>query len=154
MQKLAQIVTYAMIINIFFVGLEFFTAFYSGIPSHAHSLTYLFMGLHGGEALVPWMWISMILAFIAILMLVNPGTRRNELTLLISVIMVFFATWIDKGVGLIIGGFIPNPFEKVVEYSPTLPEMVITLAIYSTGFFVLTVLYKIATSVREELDVT
>lgn len=152
-QKLAQVATYAMIMNVFFLGLEIFTAFYSGIPSHRHSLQYLYMGLNGGENLVPWMWISGLLSIGSIIMLVIPSIRHNEKTLAAALIMLFIGAWIDKGVGLIIGGFIPNPFERVVEYSPTAVEMLITAAIYATGFFVLSVLYRIAIGVREELDV-
>ena len=40
-QTLGKIVTYFMITNVFFLGLEFFTAFYSGIPGHIHPFKYL-----------------------------------------------------------------------------------------------------------------
>ncbi len=51
-----------MVISMFFVLMEFFTAFYSGIPEHTESLRYMFFGLDGHAGLAPWMWISMILA--------------------------------------------------------------------------------------------
>ena len=51
--KLTTIATYAGIANFFFVGAEFFTAFYSNIPGHKHSLEYLFFGLDGKYQLVP-----------------------------------------------------------------------------------------------------
>jgi len=41
----------------------------------------------------------------------------------------------------------------VFEYWPTLPEVVISLGVWAMGFFVLTVLYKIAVSVKEEAAV-
>ncbi len=150
-QALAKIVAYAMITNLFFLGLEFFTAFYSGIPGHMHSLEYLFFGLHGHGALVPFMWISIIIGFLGFLLLLIPATRRNESTLVLAALLVFFGTWIDKGVGLVVGGFIPNPFEYVREYVPTGPEIGITLGVYATGLFVLTVLYKIAVSIKKEV---
>ncbi len=149
-QTLAKIVTYAMIINMFFVGLEFFTAFYSGIPGHQHPIAYLYGGLEGHGVLVPWMWTSAALAVLSIILLVNPGTRRNEKILPFAVLAVFFSTWIDKGMGLVVGGFIPNPFEQVVEYTPTLPEVMITLGVWAIGFLILTVLFKIAISVKEQ----
>ena len=68
-------------------------------------------------------------------------------------VLVFIGTWIDKGLGLLIGGFTPNPFEKVTPYWPTAPEVFITIGVWATGFFVLTVLYKIAVSVKEEVAV-
>ena len=154
-QTLAKIVTYAMILNIFFLLLEVFTGFYSQLPGHMHSFVYLFAGLeeHGQfyGGLIPWMWSSMALAAVAILLLVNPGTRRNEQTLLVACLAVFGSTWIDKGMGLVVGGFIPNPFETVTEYTPTLPEVGITLMVWGIGGLILTVLYKIAVSVKEEV---
>lgn len=149
-QSLAKIVTYAMIINVFFFLLEIFTAFYSNIPGHMHPLKYLFVGLEGHTRLVPFMWTAVVLAFLGIGLLLFPATRRNESTLAIAVLSVFVAAWIDKGMGLVVGGFIPNPFEKVVEYSPTLPELLITVGVYAIGFLVLTVLYKVAIAVKED----
>jgi Ni/Fe-hydrogenase subunit HybB-like protein len=149
-QSLAKIVTYAMIANVFFFLLEVFTAFYSGIPGHTHPITYLFAGLEGHDKLVPFMWTAAVLAFVGIYLLVNPNTRRNQSLLPWALIAVFISTWIDKGMGLVVGGFIPNPFETVTEYSPTAPELMITLGVYGIGFLVLTVLYKVAVSVKQE----
>ena len=97
------------------------------------------------------MWTSVLFSVIALILLIIPATRRKEKTLALGCAAVFIGTWIDKGVGLVIGGFIPNPFHRVIEYMPTLPEIVICLAIWATGFFVLTILFKIAISVKEEV---
>ncbi len=152
-QTLAKIITYAMSINIFFLGLEFFTGFYSQIPGHMHSFEYLYVGLEGHTALVPWMWTSTVLAIIALAILIPalvPGNQRSEGVLAVAVVAVIGSTWIDKGMGLVVGGFIPNPLERVTEYLPTLPEVLITLGIWAIGFLMITVLYKIAISVKEE----
>jgi molybdopterin-containing oxidoreductase family membrane subunit len=149
-QTLAKIVTYAMIINLFFLGMEFFTAFYSNIPGHMHPLKYLFFGLEGHAKLVPWMWTAVIVGIGSVIVLLFPSLRCNERILGFAAFGIFLATWIDKGVGLVIGGFIPNPFERVTEYSPTATEISITLAIWAIGALVLTVLYKIALAVKEE----
>jgi len=151
-QTLAKIVTYAMIVSIFFVLMELFTAFYSQIPEHMHHFQYLFVGLHGHTNLVPWMWAFVILAVIALILLINPGTRKNEKTLGIACVAAFFSLWIEKGLGLVITGFIPSPLETITEYTPTLPEVGITLGIWGMGFLILTVLYKIAVSVKEEIS--
>lgn len=149
-QALAKTVAYAMSANVFFFLLEVFTAFYSGIPSHQHSLVYLFAGLDGYSKLVPWMWSAAILAFVSLFLLIYPGLREKENILSVACVTVFISTWIDKGMGLVVGGFIPNMFERVTEYSPTLPEVLITIGIWAIGFLVLTVLYKVAIAVREE----
>ena len=65
-------------------------------------------------------------------------------------VFVFAGTWIDKGLGMISGGFVPNPLHEVNEYIPSIPELIISLAVWATGFLVLTALYKIAVSVKEE----
>ena len=151
MNTLSGIITYAMILNCFFLALEFFTAYYSGIPEHHASLDYLFFGLQGKSSLVPWMWTSVFFCVAALILLVVPSLRRNETTMALGCAAVIIGTWIDKGVGLVIGGFIPNSFHKVIEYSPTLPEIVICAAIWATGFFIITILFKIAISIKEEV---
>lgn len=148
---LAIIVTYAMILNVFFFMLEVFTAFYSQIPGHMHPIVFLFKGLQGHGNFVPWMWTAAVFAILSLVLLIVPATRRNEGTLTVACIILIIATWIDKGLGLIVGGFTPTPFHTVTEYWPTTPEMLITIGIWATGFFVLTILYKIAVSVKEEV---
>jgi Ni/Fe-hydrogenase subunit HybB-like protein len=149
-QALSKIITYFMITNVFFIGLEFFTAFYSSIPGHTEPLKYLYTGVEGHTKLVPLMWASSILAVISLFLLIPPKFRKNEKLLVVACIATFSSLWIDKGFGLIVGGFVPNPFEKITEYWPTLPETLITLAVWAIGFLVLTVLYKIAVSIKEE----
>ena len=151
-QAVGKIVTYAMIANVFFLGLEFFTAFYSQIPGHTHPFKYLYTGLEGHGRLVPLMWTSTILAVVSLLLLVVPKWRGSERILAFACGALFISLWIDKGFGLVIGGFIPNPFEGVTEYWPTLRETSIALGIWALGFLVLTLLYKIAISVREETE--
>jgi [DsrC]-trisulfide reductase subunit P len=150
-QSLGKIVTYCMFINVFFLGLEFFTAFYSKIPGHMDPFIYLYSGINGHAKLVPVMWLSTILAAVALVLLIFPQIRKKESLLALASICVFISLWIDKGFGLVIGGFVPNPFERVTEYWPTLPETFITLAVWAIGFLVLTILYKIAISVKEEV---
>jgi Ni/Fe-hydrogenase subunit HybB-like protein len=148
-QKLALIVTYAMAISVFLLLMEVFTAFYSRIPEHMEHFRYLFAGLDGHDKLVPWMWTSALLALISLILLFVPAMRRNEKTLAVTCGMVFLSLWIDKGLGLIVGGFIPAPSGAIMEYAPTLPEIAITVGIWALGVLMVTVFYKIALSVRE-----
>jgi Ni/Fe-hydrogenase subunit HybB-like protein len=150
-QSLAKIVAYAICLNVFFFLCEVFVVFYSQIPEHMDHLKYLFVGLQGKSSLVPWMWTSMALMVISIILLVNPVTRKNESVLTVACITVFAGTWIDKGLGMISGGFVPSPLHHVTEYSPTFPEILITLGVYGAGFLVLTILYKMAVGVKEEV---
>ncbi len=149
-QAVGKIVTYAMFANVFLLGLEFFTAFYSNIPSHMHPFLYLYTGIDGHTKLVPFMWLSSILAVVSLAILVFPHLRKNENILAFACAILFISLWIDKGFGLIIGGFVPNMFEGITEYWPTFLETLITLGVWAMGFLVLTVLYKVAIAVREE----
>ena len=150
-QSLAKIVAYAICLNIFFFLCELFVVFYSQIPEHMDHIKYLFMGLQGKGVLVPWMWASIALMVMGIILVVNPITRKNEAILAVACMVIIAGTWIDKGLGMISGGFVPNPLHCVTEYVPTFPEVMITLGVYSLGFFILTLFYKIAVSVKEEV---
>jgi len=150
-QNLGRIVTYALLVSIFFVGLEFFTAFYSQVPGHMHGLQYLFWGLEGQGNLVPLMRVSATLAILAAIVLVIPAARRNEGILALACVAVFVSLFIEKGIGLVIGGFIPSPLEKVVEYHATAPELAITAGVWAMGALIITVLYKVAVDVKEEV---
>ncbi|MCD6295270.1 MAG: polysulfide reductase NrfD [Deltaproteobacteria bacterium] len=150
LQTLGGIIAYAMIINVFFYLLELFTAFYSQIPGHMHAFEYLFHGLDGHGQLAPWMWTATGFAVVALILLIIPATRRKQDTLAVACVSVIIATWIDKGLGLIIGGFTPNCFETVTPYWPTTLEILITIGVLAVGFFVLTILYKVAVSIKEE----
>ncbi len=149
---LSIIITYAMIANVFFYGLEFFTAFYSQIPGHMESLKYLYTGHDGHGMLMPIMWLSALLAVICLVLLIVPKFRNNEKVLIPALIMLVGSTWLDKGVGMIPGGFIPNPLHRYTEYFPTIPELLISLGIYALGALIVTILYKITLSVRDEVE--
>jgi [DsrC]-trisulfide reductase subunit P len=150
-RKLALIITYAMCANVFFILMEFFTAFYSAIPEHVLHFQYLFFGLEGHSTLVPWMWTSAILAVLSLIFLLNPRTRNNNKILFVVCAAIFISIWIDKGLGMVVTGFVPTPLGDVVDYWPTIPEAMISLSIWTIGIFLITVFYKIALSVRREL---
>jgi Ni/Fe-hydrogenase subunit HybB-like protein len=150
-QTLSKIITYAMIISVFFILCELFTVYYSQIPEHMNHFTYLFTGLHGASNLMPWMWIAVVLGLLAVALLVNPKTRNSETVLPIACVCVFTSLWIEKGITLVLTGFIPSPLETLTQYTPTLAEMSITLGVWALGFLILTILYKVALTVKEEL---
>jgi molybdopterin-containing oxidoreductase family membrane subunit len=150
-RKLSVIVTYAMIVNVFFVLMEVFTVFYSGIPEHMEHFRYLFAGLEGNTSLVPWMWTSVTLAVLSLVLLIVPRFRTNDRVLAFTCSIVFLSLWIDKGLGLIVGGFVPSPLGAVTSYAPTLPEILIAASVWAIGILMITVFYKITLSVRESV---
>jgi len=153
-QKLATIVAYALVINLFFVLMELFTALYSDMPHHLHTFEYLFVGLEGHSALVPWMWVGATLTLFTVVLMAIPRIRAQENVLAVLCAAVILAIWIEKGLALVVAGFIPSPLGRITEYAPTGPEVAITVGVYALGFFVLTVLYKVVVNVRERLEAT
>ncbi|HIU17631.1 MAG TPA: polysulfide reductase NrfD [Candidatus Avidesulfovibrio excrementigallinarum] len=151
MRTLATIITYAMCINVFFYLLELFTAFYSGIPGHQHPILFLFSGHDGHMAWVNgWMWTAAVFAIASLALLIPPALRHNESLLPWALIMLVIASWIDKGLGLLIGGFTPTPFETVTNYTPSLAEILVGLGIYGIGGLIISSLWKIALDVKKE----
>ncbi len=156
--KITTIIMYAAIINAFFVCLEFFVGWYSNIPGHKHSLEYLFFGLehhgHVYDNLVPFMWTSVIFCFAGLgifgyMKITKTGT---DLMIGVACALTFIALWLDKGLGFVMGGLVVNPLDEIVEYYPTANEIAISLGIWATGIFLVTVLYKIAVKVEHEVE--
>ncbi len=151
-QTLGKVITYAMAVNLFFLAVELFTSLYSGIPSHEHHFHYLYAGHGGHGVLVPWAWTSGVVGVLALLLLLFPQARRQEFLLVIGAIGVIVSLWIEKGLCLIITGFVPNPMGQYNEYWPSGMEFMIGMGVYAVGALVLTLLYKIVMGVREETE--
>lgn len=149
-QTLAKIVTYALATSIFFVLVELFTAFYSQIPGHMQHHLYLFTGLDGHTTIARWMAVSALTAVAALILLIIPRTRKNDSLLALACIGVFLSLWIEKGLGLVVTGFVPSPLETITDYTPTGPELAITIGVWALGLLMITLLYKIFLSVRKE----
>jgi len=147
-KTLSTIIVYAMCINVFFYLCELFTAFYSNIPGHMEPIMFLFNG-HGGHLawVSYWMWAAVVMAIGCLVILIPPQWRTSRM-LPVALIMLVAASWIDKGLGLLIGGFTPDMFEAITPYSPTLKECMVALGVYAVGALVLSLLWKIALSVK------
>jgi molybdopterin-containing oxidoreductase family membrane subunit len=149
-QKVATIATYALLVNIFLLLVELFTTLYGAVPEDVEHLRYLFIGIEGHHALVPWMWLSMVLMGGSACALLAGRVRRNEGLLALVCLAVFVGVWIDKGLGLIVPGFIPSPLGEINEYGPTFPEALITAGVWALGALIISVLYRIVVYVRQE----
>ena len=149
-QTLAKIVAYALATSIFFVLVELFTAFYSQIPGHMQHLKYLFAGMDGHNTIARWMGVSALTAVAAFVLLIIPQTRKRQPLLALACCFVFLSLWIEKGLGLVVTGFVPSPLEMITDYTPTGPEVAITIGIWALGLLMITMFYKIFVSVRTE----
>jgi len=147
LNKLALITTVAAQINIIMLVSELFKEFYA--PGH-HSLSaqYLFFGLDGHNSLVPWMWSAIALNVGATIILTVHSLRKNLKSLSVACALLFVAIWIEKGMGLIIPGFIPGQWGDIVEYSPTWVEIAVTIGIWAMGGLIFTILARVAISIE------
>ena len=135
---LRRIITTATLINLFLVACEVFTEFYSG-ALHNASAKYLFFGIeHHGEYynnLVPWIWTAITLECLALVVLMTPLVQKRIL-FNITCVMLIFGVWVEKGMGMLIPGFIPSPMGDIVEYNPTVNEVLVCLGIWAFGALV------------------
>jgi len=147
-QKLVTILFYALIIDAFFLAVEYFTAFYSHVPAYTETFRYLLFGIDGNTAFVPWFWLMNLAILVAIGMLAFPGVRHNHLHLSEVCIVALVGLWIDKGFLLVPAAFIPNVFGRIMEYPPSWVELTVSLGIYCLGMLIITTLYKVTTAIR------
>ena len=139
--NLRRIITVALTINMFLLVCEVFTEFYTG-STHGVSAEYLFFGLHGHHALVPWIWTAIGLNSLALLILYLPIPRR-PFPLIVACVAMISGIWIEKGMGLIIPAFIPSPIGEIVEYTPTVNEILVCLGIWAAGLLIFTILVRV-----------
>jgi Ni/Fe-hydrogenase subunit HybB-like protein len=144
---LAVILMFSLYINLFFVGVELFTDFYNE-TWHAASLRYLYLGSHGFNALQPWIWAALAMNLVAVFVLSFARLRSNQVLLILACGLCFAGIWIEKGLGFVIPGFIPTPLGEIFEFTPTFPEVMITLACWGTGALVFTLLARAAVAVE------
>ncbi len=145
---LALIMTFALQISLFFVAAELFTDFYNE-GTHSASIRYLFLGLEGFSSLTPWIWTALIFNLAAVTILTIHPLRRNMMTLNIACVLSFIGVWIEKGMGLVVPGFIPTPLGEIFEYSPTMVEVWVTLGIWALGILIFTMLANFVIAVEQ-----
>ncbi len=141
LKLLATIVTWCLGLALFLTLSEVVVELYAR-TEHANGLYYLMFGLHGLTGLVPWFWSALVLMVGAFVMLLLPAFRNDVKRLPIPCAMAFVGIWIEKGMGLIVPGFIPSPIGEVSEYVPSFVEVLMTLGIWAFGLFILTILLK------------
>jgi len=133
--------TVALQITLFFVIAELFTDFYFE-GAHAASTRYLYFGLHGAAKLTPWIWSALAMLVIAVTILMVHSLRRNPVLFNIACALTVIGVWIEKGMGLVIPGYIPTPLGEIFEYLPNATEVRISLGILAIGLLTFTLLAK------------
>ena len=151
LENLKKTVTYALSIHIFFLVAEFFTTFYSGSPEHLRHFEYLLLGRGGHYWLTALSWFSLIASIFSFLTLISTGFSKNRVLIFVTLLILIFAIWVEKGLTLIATGFNPTVDLRIVRYVPTFEEISITLGVWSLGALILTLLFKIAISIKRSL---
>jgi Ni/Fe-hydrogenase subunit HybB-like protein len=149
--KIRRISVVAAIINLIMLFSEVFKEFY--LPTHhSQPAIYLYFGLKGHTALVPWIWTAIIMNLIGTLtMAFNPG-KNNPRVLMAACALLFLGIWVEKGIGLIVPGLVPSPLGEVVNYAPSWVEVCITLGILALGIFVVSLLLKPALMIEQRYE--
>ena len=143
---LRGIVQVSMLINVFLLVNEVFKEFYTG--SSVASSQYLYVGLHGYHALVPWIWTAITFNLVAMFLLVLPLSRSLK-WLNLTCVLCIVGIWIEKGMGLVIPGFIPTPLGQIVEYRPSLNETLICVGIWAFGLLSYTVFLRMSVPILQ-----
>ena len=144
--KIAELMAYAMGVNLFLLGAEVFKEYYSGTEHLVH-MRYMFQGLGDKTAIVPFMWFSVGASVVAFLLFLIPATRRNVITLNLGCLLIYLGVYLEKGMGLVIPGMTPDTLGEIYEYFPSSSEIAISMGIFSVGFLVFTLMVKVATKI-------
>jgi Ni/Fe-hydrogenase subunit HybB-like protein len=144
---LKRIMTYTMLINLFLLGCEVFKEFYTD-ATHVLSARYLFFGILGHRMLVPYIWSAILMELFAIFVLLTPNLRNNWKFMRVACVMAFVGIWVEKGMGLIVPGFIPTPLGDLVEYTPSKIEILVSLGIWSFGALLFTMMGKVVLAIE------
>ena len=147
LHKVAEIITWCMAVNLFFLGAEVFKEKYSA-TAHIAPFNYLWSGLEGHDQLVPWMWTALIVNSLAFLILIIPAIRKKFTMLNIACVFIFIGVYIEKGMGLIFPGFIPGTLGEIYDYMPNSLELWISLGVWAIGLIIFTLGAKIAIAIK------
>jgi Ni/Fe-hydrogenase subunit HybB-like protein len=139
----AELIAYAMGLNLLLLGIELFTEFFSGTV-HSESIRYLYLGIRDSTELFPLIWLAVLMNIVAFFLLLFPGTRKNFITLNAACVFAAAGIYMEKGIGLVIPGFIPDALGEIYNYSPTSPEIFISVGIWAFGAMIYTLLLKVA----------
>lgn len=147
---LERVLSVTLAADLFLLGGQAFVEFYAQ-GSGVTPLRYLLLGLNGHHALVPWAWLGAFLEIAAAVFFALPETSlaraerwwKKVPSADVACGGALVGIWFNKGMSLVIPGFVPSQLGEIVEYVPSLVEALVSLGVWCFGFVALSVLLRL-----------
>jgi Ni/Fe-hydrogenase subunit HybB-like protein len=143
--KIGELLAYAMIVNLFLVGVEVYTEFY-GATAHSIHARFQWFGIHGNSMAI-YTWTALAFNVTALIIFIVPGFRRRIPILAVGCVLSFCGVFIEKGMGLLLPGLTPDALGEVYAYAPTLNEVLVGVGIWAIGALLFTLMVKVANAI-------
>ena len=145
---LVRVIRFALPLNMFLLACELFKEFYTN-SAHSISAVYLYFGAHGHALLVPYIWTGLSMGVLSLVLFLLPNAAERGWRMLVASGLAVVGVWIEKGMGLVVPGFVPSPTGEWVEYTPSLAEFFICAGIWALGTALFTVMARVALAITE-----
>ncbi|MBF0135861.1 MAG: polysulfide reductase NrfD [Magnetococcus sp. DMHC-1] len=136
---LTRIMLLALLVDLFFLGSELFVQFYR--PT-GESVTLQGLFFTQNSFFTAWIRLAWGGILLATLLLLVPGWRQRPSILILAASLTCLGVWMEKGLGLVVPGFIPTPLGEVAGYVPTRTEIQVSVGIWAGGAFLFTILVR------------
>lgn len=145
--KIAELLAYAMGINLFLLGCEVFTEFYAGGPHAVHG-TLQWFGAHGRMDVPVYTWAALLFNVAGLIIFLVPMLRHRMTLLKIGCVLAIMGVYIEKGLGLLLPGLTPDALGEVYVYNPSLNELCVGAGIWGIGALLFTLMAKISLAIN------
>jgi molybdopterin-containing oxidoreductase family membrane subunit len=146
LQKIGELLAYAMAINLFFIGAEVFTDFYARTAHSVHADLQWF-GAHGLADLPVYTWLALGCDVAAFAIFLVPSLRRRLPVLSVGCVLAAGGIYVEKGLGLLIPGMAPDMLGEFYAYRPSVVEISVGAGIWAFGALLFTWMSKVAAAV-------
>ncbi len=142
--KIAELMAYAMFINLFLFGAEIFREYYSQ-TRELIQYQYLFgQGAYSSSPIAPYAWLALLSSSAAFLLFLIPKTRKNLITLNLGAVLIYCGVYVEKGVALVVPGFTPSTLGEIYQYTPSWVELRVSMGIFGIGAILFTLMVNVA----------